>query len=123
MTVQELYNRIGGNYQDVKARMLTDARIGKYVTRYPSDPTFAQLVEAWDAQDADGIFRASHGMKGVCANLGLERLRAAASIVTEAYRPGQEAGREAANVPAVMAQLKLDYAAAVADIRSFTEQN
>lgn len=122
MTVQELYEKIGGNYEEVKGRMLTDARIAKFVARYPGDPSFDQLMAAWAAQDAEGIFRASHGMKGVCANLSLERLRAEASTVTEAYRPGQEAQREAADIPAVIETMKKDYAEAVALIRAFAAQ-
>ena len=40
-------------------------------------------------------FRAAHTLKGVAANLGLERLRALASDMTECLRRGELSGAQA----------------------------
>jgi len=122
MTTQELYESIGADYAEAKSRLMSDRIIGKFVVKFPKDPTYEELMTAWDSQDENAIFRASHTLKGVCANLALEPLRASASTITEAYRPGQEDTRDAANIPAVIERLKEDYAHTMEQIHQFEAQ-
>ena len=48
MTMEELYDRIGGNYQSLLQRIPSAAMIRKFVGKYPQDPTYAQLCSAVD---------------------------------------------------------------------------
>ena len=51
MTLQEFYDRIGGDYKATISRLPSEALIKKFVLKYPGDPSFNQLKDALAAQD------------------------------------------------------------------------
>ena len=83
MTLQEFYTRIGGNYDDTLRRIPSEALVRKFVLKYPNDPSFGQLKDALAAQDWETAFRASHTLKGVAQNLGMEHLYQVSSALCE----------------------------------------
>ena len=115
MTLQEFYDRIGGDYKATISRLPSEALIKKFVLKYPGDPSFNQLKDALAAQDWELAFRASHTLKGVAANLSFTKLRASASALTELLRaPADTIPPEAAST---MEAVTRDYEATVAAIR------
>ena len=50
MTLQEFYDRIGGDYKATISRLPSEALIKKFVLKYPGDPSFNQLKDALAAQ-------------------------------------------------------------------------
>lgn len=90
MTVKELYESIGGNYEAAKRILMNDALIARIVVKLPGDRSFETLSAAAETMDARGLFEGAHAMKGVCANLGLENLSRAAGELAEEFRPGNE---------------------------------
>lgn len=86
MTLQEFYTRIGGNYDDTLRRIPSEAIVRKFVLKYPNDPSFGQLKDALAAQDWETAFRASHTLKGVAQNLGMDHLYQVSSALCEAVR-------------------------------------
>ena len=122
MTVEELYAQIGGNYDEAKGRLRSDALIGKFVVKFLDDQSCANLVSAWESGDEAASFEAAHMAKGVCANLSLTGLADVASAITEALRPGNEALRAATDVNALVAELSRDHAAVTAAISAFAGQ-
>ena len=86
MTLQEFYDRIGGDYKATISRLPSEALIKKFVLKYPGDPSFNQLKDALAAQDWELAFRASHTLKGVAATLGANALAEAARRVDESLR-------------------------------------
>lgn len=88
MTIQELYNAIGGNYDQAVRVMKLDRLIDKYVRRLKDSKVDEKLAEAGEAMDAGMLFESAHAMKGVCSNLGLDILTKAADEITEEFRPG-----------------------------------
>ncbi|MBO7703805.1 MAG: Hpt domain-containing protein [Solobacterium sp.] len=88
MTIQELYETIGGNYQHALQILKMDKLIDRYVRKLESSGVDQALVTARETMDPKALFEAAHGMKGICANLGLDDLAAAAEVITEEYRPG-----------------------------------
>ena len=86
MTLQEFYTRIGGNYDDTLRRIPSEALVRKFVLKYPNDPSFGQLKDALAAQDWETAFRASHTLKGVAQNLGMNRLYKTAATLCDAVR-------------------------------------
>ena len=88
MTIQELYELIGGNYAAAQQIMRMDKLIDKYIRKLSASKVNEALMAAGAAMDPNGIFESAHAMKGVCANLGLESLFAAASELSEEFRPG-----------------------------------
>ncbi|MCQ2091571.1 MAG: Hpt domain-containing protein [Fibrobacter sp.] len=102
MNITELYEKIGGNYQDVLGRLMKEAFVEKFALMYLKDNSFNTLITAIAAGDISEEFRGAHSLKGVAANLGFEELRKAASDLTEQLRP-QTAHADAALVEAVKA--------------------
>ncbi|MBO4913674.1 MAG: Hpt domain-containing protein [Oscillospiraceae bacterium] len=88
MTIQELYAAIGGSYESAKRVMQLDKLISKFIIKFADDASFAQLRDGWSARDEQAAFDGAHALKGVCANLGLDDMSAAASELAEEFRPG-----------------------------------
>ncbi len=90
MTIQELYLKIDGSYDQAVRVMKSDRLIDKYVRKLKDTRLDEKLAEA--AADMDGVqlFESAHALKGVCSNLGLDALAAAAGEITEEFRPGKE---------------------------------
>jgi HPt (histidine-containing phosphotransfer) domain-containing protein len=90
MTIAELYEMIGGNYDHAIQIMRKDKMISKYILKLENSGVYEHLMEAGETMDAEGLFESAHAMKGVCGNLGLDDLAAAAEEITEEFRPGSE---------------------------------
>ena len=88
MTVQELYNRIDGDYTQATNVLRMDKLIDKHIRKLPQNGVVDKLIEAGETMDATALFESAHAMKGVCGNLGLVKLAAAASELSEEFRPG-----------------------------------
>ena len=88
MTVKELYDKIGGNYDQAIRIMKMEKLVDRYIRKLGKSTFVEALVAAADSMDAVALFENAHAMKGVCANLGLQKLAAAADTVTEEFRPG-----------------------------------
>jgi len=88
MTIRELYEKIGGNYDQAVRIMKSDRLIDKYVRKLGKSSVAETLAEAGKSMDGEKLFESAHAMKGVCSNLGLDRLAKAADEITEEFRPG-----------------------------------
>lgn len=86
MTVQECYRQFGGDYQGVLSRLRNEKIIRKFLIRFLDDPSYDQLEKAVKKKDREAGFIASHTLKGVCQNLGLDALQKSASAVCELLR-------------------------------------
>ncbi len=88
MTLEELYGKMDGNYEHAKQIMKMDKMIDKYVRKLKNSGVGDALAAAAEAMNAEALFESAHALKGVCANLGLDDLAAAAEEITEEFRPG-----------------------------------
>ena len=88
MTIQELYERMGGNYDQAVRVMKKDKLIDKYVRKLGGSNVGEMLAEAGETMDGTKLFESAHAMKGVCSNLGLDGLAGAADEITEEFRIG-----------------------------------
>lgn len=89
MTLQECYEKLGGNYGEVSSRLPSEKFIQKYVLKFVEDKTMGMLETSWQNGDFDEAFRASHTIKGMCQNLSFTRLEKSSSALTEALRGGR----------------------------------
>lgn len=110
MSLEAFYSSVDGDYEGVKARLLTDERILKFVNLFFADPTYETLVSTLEAGDMKEAFRAAHTMKGVARDLGLTKLADPASDLADALRPNDE-GIPACpeKAEALMAQVSVAY--------------
>ena len=122
MTVQELYDQIGGSYDDVKRILPMDKLIVKFVVKFLDDKSAERLFSAWDARDASALFEGAHAMKGVCANIGLTALSNSASELAEEFRPGKERAMDDAEVQRRVDALRADYERTTQGIRAFAAE-
>lgn len=120
MTVEELYEQIGGDYAEVAKRLGSDALVSMFIVKFSDDVSCANLIEAWGKGDEKAAFEAAHMAKGVCANLALTRLASLTSAITEALRPGNEALRSATDVDALVDELATAHADTVKAIVAFS---
>lgn len=90
MTLQECYEAIGGNYEDVFGRLRKEALIRKFVLKFLSDPSYDTLCRGMESKNQEEAFRAAHTLKGVCQNLAFTQLYESSSELTDHLRPGQD---------------------------------
>ncbi len=123
MTVKELYDGIGGDYEEAMTRLMTDALAARFIVKFPEDSSCNDLLDAWDAHDEKAAFQAAHRAKGVCANLSLKRLAVLTSEICEALREGNEDIRAATDVGALVDELRKQYRRTIDAILSFAAEN
>ena len=88
MTLQQVYESIGADYQGVMERLPSESFVRRFALKFLQDDSFSQLKQALADGDAATAFRAAHTLKGVCQNLGFENLFAPDYALTEALRGG-----------------------------------
>lgn len=88
MTLQELYQSIGGDYEQAMRILRMDKLLDKHIRKFTKNNLVENLLAAGESMDPTALFEAAHALKGVSANLGLTALSNAASEITEEFRPG-----------------------------------
>ena len=122
MTVKELYESIGGNYESALRILQMDRLIDRFIRKFLGEETFGKLLTAYEAKDSTGIFESSHAMKGVSANLGLDTLSSLAGEIADEFRPGRERKLDDSALDAKMEELRALYEKTQAGIRLYAEQ-
>jgi HPt (histidine-containing phosphotransfer) domain-containing protein len=89
MTVQECYEKMNGDYEEVKERLMKDERIEKYLRKFLDATDYRELMEALEKEDFETAFRASHTLKGLSLNLGFTELKNSSEALCEALRGGK----------------------------------
>ena len=84
MTLQELYQSIGGDYEQATRVLRMDKLIDKHIRKFTKNGVVEALLAAGNTMDPTALFETAHAVKGVCANLGLTALSDTASEITAA---------------------------------------
>ncbi len=61
----------------------------RFLKKFLDDENYVLLLEAAGQGDSGAAFRAAHTLKGVCGNLGMDRLFGAVSMAVEKLRAHQ----------------------------------
>ena len=88
MDLRELYQEIGGDYDQAVRVLRMEKLIDKHIRKLTKNGVVDNLLAAEKDMDPTQLFETAHAMKGVCANLGLTNLSGMASEIAEEYRPG-----------------------------------
>ena len=75
MELKEVYEKIGGDYDDVVRRLMGEKLVRKFLLKFLDDKSYADLERTLSEGDYKEAFRAAHTLKGVCQNLSLTSLR------------------------------------------------
>lgn len=121
MTIQECYQQFGGDFDEVKKRLPSEALIKKFIAKFLDDRSFPDLQTALEEGSRESAFRVAHTLKGVCGNLSLSKLMNSASKLTELLRPETEAIPEGADV--LFEEVRNDYELTISAIRSFLDSD
>ena len=114
MNLQECYEALGGDFEDVLSRLRSEKLVQKFVLKFLNDKSFDLLCSSLEEENYEEAFRASHTIKGVCQNLSFTRLYESSHALTEALRSGWS--QEAAGLTE---RVKSDSEQTAAAIREF----
>lgn len=89
MNLIEFYDKIGGAYEEVKGRLMTDDRIMKYLNKFLEVDYYQQMMSCIKAENWEDAFRFSHDLKGIGLNLGLGDMAKNSSDLCETMRHGK----------------------------------
>ena len=120
MTVKELYEQIGGDYNAAIKVMMMEPLVGRMIVKLLDDPSFGKLKSAGEAMDGTGLFEAAHALKGTSASLGLTRLSGMAGEICEEFRPGKDRKMSDGEVKERLEEIEALYNKSVAGIRTFS---
>ena len=114
MTIEQCYNAIESNYEEVLGRFAGNKMlVEKFARKFLDDPSY-QLLK----QDYEEAFRAAHTLKGVCANLGFTQLFKVSSDITEELRNGNP---DVSRLPELLGKVAAEYKKTVDAINSVNE--
>lgn len=110
MTVKEFYAAVGGSFEEALGRLMTEARILKYLRKLPQMTDYADMLRAIETEDWEAGFRASHNLKGMALNLSLGRLAESSSELCETMRHG----KPSSDITALTETVKKEYGETIA---------
>lgn len=119
MTLQELYANIDGDYDQAMRVLRMEKLLDKHIRKLTTNGVVENLVAAGEGMDPTQLFETAHAAKGVCANLGLTKLSAAASEIAEEYRPGNSRKMTDEEVKEKLKEIDAMYQVAAEGIRQY----
>lgn len=119
MTIQECYQKLGGEFAQGEKRLPSVGLVRKFIVKFLDDDSYSNLCLAMQNGQREEAFRAAHTLKGVSANLGFSRLLASAGALAELLRAENESipGRTAD----LLEEVRQDYELTVSVIRAYLE--
>lgn len=117
MTIQECYQKMGGDYSQVEKRLPSINLVRKFITKFLDDGSFSELCRAMRQGQPAGAFRAAHTLKGVSANLGFGRLMVSSGELTELLRGKTE--EIPADAVLLLDKVRQDYELTAGAIRTY----
>ena len=108
MTIEESYQAMGADYEDVSHRIPNAAMVKKFALKFLDDKSMEQLTAALQASEVEDAFRAAHTLKGLC----FTRLAKPSIELTELLR-----GRRMDGYEPLYEQVVAEYEKTVAALR------
>lgn len=123
MQLEECYEAFGGNYGNVKLRLMKDALIQRLVIKFLSDSSYERLSLSMKKKDYGEAFRAVHTLKGVSQNLGFDCLIQSTDAMTEVLRKWESEPVDEEKCAKLWQQVSLDYEVVTNAIRKMKESD
>lgn len=119
MTLQELYQEIGGNYEQATRVLRIEKLIDKHIRKFSKNGVVEKLLAAGGKKDPTEMFECAHALKGICANLGLSAMSELASELSEEYREGNPRTMDDAQVDGKLKEIAALYQRSADGIRRY----
>ena len=113
MSIREFYATVGGNYDEIMRRLLSEERVMKYLGKFTNDKSYELLMEDIAEKRWDDAFRNAHNLKGISVNLGLQSLFLSSSELCESMRDGEPS----VDIQPMYDQVRQDYATVVSALQ------
>lgn len=119
MTIEQCYEKLGGDFQRVCCRLPGRAFVERFMKRYLEDDSAQQMLSALQERNAEEAYRYALALKGVAGNLGFENLERSAAELTEALR--RSGGKVTPGVLMLAENVRRRHTAAVKILRLYLE--
>ena len=106
MTLKDLYQEIGGNYDQAMRILRMERLLNKHICKFSANVSVEALLSAGETMDAQQMFESAHALKGVSGNLGLTRLYELSTELSEEFRPGNARQLSDAEVAEKLSEIK-----------------
>ncbi|MGX8703886.1 MAG: Hpt domain-containing protein [bacterium] len=106
MTLKDLYQEIGGNYDQAMRILRMERLLNKHICKFSANVSVEALLSAGEAMDAQQMFESAHALKGVSGNLGLTQLYELSTELSEEFRPGNARQLSDAEVAEKLSEIK-----------------
>lgn len=116
MTIRECYRIMDSDFNSVLSRLGNEALISRIALKFLNDTSYSDLKSSLAEERIEDAFRAAHTLKGVCVNLGFDRLYRCSSELTELLRAGSTDGAED-----LMEEIDECYALTISALTSFRD--
>lgn len=121
MQLEQCYESFGGNYQDVRSRLMKEELIQRLVIKFLADTSYEKLAAAMEEKNYGEAFRAVHTLKGVSQNLSFDRLSHSTAAMTETLRKWESSPVDEALCEEQWQQVSANYKAVADAIRALQE--
>ena len=111
MTTKELYNVIGGDYDDIISRFGNDNMIERFLKKFIDEKSFNEFKDAFQKNDYEKSFLTCHTLKGICLNLAFRDLAKPVCELTEELR-----GNKKPNHPELFDKIEDKYNALISEL-------
>ena len=89
MTIEQCYEKLGGDFSRVCRRLPGRGFVERFVQRYLEDDSARMLLAALQSRDLEEAFRYAMALKGVAGNLGFGDLEEAVTRLAQVLRAGK----------------------------------
>lgn len=110
MTLEQMYQSIGSDLNDVLKRLRKPALVSRLVKKYEAGNAkhIEALEQAISQKNYEAVFDPAHAIKGVAMNLGFAKLSESATELTESARAG-----DYSKIESQFAEVKKDHEAVI----------
>lgn len=122
MDLKECYRKFGGDYEDVRKRLVKEDLISRMVVKFLADPSYQNLCDALAEKNYGEAFRAVHTLKGLSLNFSFGSLNISSSNLTELLRHWETVPVDPAMCEQLFSQVSDDYNSVTAAIREFADK-
>lgn len=122
MTLEEFYQKFGGDYKDVMARLQNENLISRLVVKFLADPSYQNLCDALKEENYGEAFRAVHTLKGLCLNFSFGSLTDSSINLTELLRHWETVPVDSEKCGEFFAQVSVDYRTVTDAIKEYAGQ-
>ena len=122
MTLEECYQKFGGDYRDLMVRLQSEKLVSRLVVKFLKDPSYQNLCDALKENNYGEAFRAAHTLKGLSLNFSFGSLIHSSINLTELLRHWETVPVDPGKCEAFLAQVSADYRAVTSAIEEYAEQ-